>query len=68
VNHANNDEWRTIQVIFNGNRNEIEFSLAGHIRWRIVARNTMIDPGSQEYALTDKIKVPGISMLMLVED
>ncbi len=68
VNHANNDEWRTIQVIFNGNRNDIDFNLAGHIRWRIVARETTINPENQEYALTDKIKVSGISMLMLVED
>lgn len=68
VNHANDDKWRTIQVIFNGNRNKIKFNLAAHIHWRIVAKDTAINTGSKAYTSKGSIKVPGISMLMLVED
>ncbi len=68
VNHANDDDWRTILLVFNGNRNEITFGLMPHIRWRIVAYGTSIDPDSTSYISGDEIKVPAISMLMLVED
>lgn len=68
VNHANDDDWRTILLVFNGNRNEITFGLMPHIRWRIVAFGTSIDPDSTSYISGDEIKVPAISMLMLVED
>jgi len=68
VNHANEDRWRTILLIFNGNRESIKFSLVTHIKWRIVAHDTVIDPESNEYAKESEIEVPGISMMMLVED
>ena len=68
VNHANNDEWRTILLVFNGNRAEITFRLKTHINWRIVAYDTNINLGSTDYADQKEIKIPAISMLMLVED
>jgi pullulanase len=68
VNHANNDEWRTIQVIFNGNRTSIQFPIAEHIRWRLVAINDTIDEGNQVFPEGSEIEVPAISMLILVED
>jgi len=68
VNHANGDKWRTILLVFNGNRQSITFKLAAQIRWRIVARDTTINPDSSEYISASEIEVSGISMLMLVED
>jgi len=35
---------------------------------RIVALDTSINPDSTDYIYGDEIQVPGISMLMLVED
>lgn len=68
VNHANEDKWRTILLVFNGNRQPITFKLAAHIQWRVVARDTTINPDSSEYISGSEIEVPEISMLMLVED
>ena len=68
VNHANEDKWRTILLVFNGNRQPITFKVADHIPWRVVARDTTINLESTEYILGTEIEVSGISMLMLVED
>ncbi len=68
VNHANDDPWKTILVVFNGNRNEVAFKLQPQIHWRIIALDTSINPDSTDYIYGDEIQVPGISMLMLVED
>ena len=68
VNHANEDKWRTILLVFNGNPQPITFKLAGHIPWRVVARDTTINLESTEYISGTEIEVSGISMLMLVED
>ncbi len=68
VNRANSDQWRTILLVFNGNRKSITFKLAAHIPWRIVARDKIINPESTEMAEGTEIEVSGISMMMLVED
>lgn len=68
TNHAHDDEWHTILIIFNGNRKEIPYKLMPEIRWRIVAKETSINMESTEYAEGATIMVPGISMLMLVQD
>lgn len=68
VNHANEDRWRTILLIFNGNREPIKFNLVPHIKWRIVAHDTVIDQESTEYAPETEILVTGISMVILAED
>jgi pullulanase len=68
VNHANDDPWKTILVVFNGNRNEVAFKLQPQIHWRIIALDTSINPDSTDYIYGEEIQVPGISMLMLVED
>ena len=68
VNHANEDKWKTILIVFNGNRQSIPFKLSAHTQWRIVARDTIINSDSSEYYSGEEIEVPGISMMMLVED
>jgi pullulanase len=68
VNHANDDSWKTILLVFNGNRGEITFKLNPQIHWRVIAWDTTINPDSTDYVSESEIKVPGISMLMLVED
>ena len=68
VNHANDDDWRTILLVFNGNRSEITFELMEHINWRIIIQDTEIDMESTRYIVGKEIKISGISLLMLVED
>ena len=68
VNHANGDEWRTILLVFNGNREEITFKLMPHIKWRIIAQGTTINPASANYISGTEVLVEGISMLLMVED
>ena len=68
VNHANGDEWKTILLVFNGNRHEITFKLQAQTHWRIVARDTTINTESTDFVSGNEIQVSGISMLMLVED
>ena len=68
VNHANDDDSRTILIVFNGNRKSISFPIKGHIRWRMIAYGTTIDEESKIYPEGDEIEVAGISMLIMVED
>lgn len=68
TNHANNDKWKTIQLVFNGNNKSIQFPLPENIKWRTVAHEAIIDEDSQIYPAGNIIEVAGISMLILVED
>lgn len=68
VNHANDDEWRTILLVFNANTQSIRFPIKGHIKWRMVAHDSTIDEESTIYPEGKEIEVSGISMLMMVED
>ena len=68
VNHANDDDWRTILIVFNGNTKSIQFPIKGHINWRMIAHDTTIDEESKTYPQGNELEVSGISMLMMVED
>ncbi len=68
VNHANGDEWRTILIVFNGNNKSIQFPKKKHISWRLVCKDNTIDEESTIYPEGKEIEVPGISMMILVED
>lgn len=68
VNRANEDDWRTILLVFNGNTHNIQFPIKRHIKWRMVAFESTIDEESILYPQGEQIEVAGISMLMLVED
>ena len=68
VNRANDDDWRTILIVFNGNSHNIQFPIKEHINWRLVAHDTTINEHSTIYPEGSEIEVSGISMLMMVED
>lgn len=68
TNHANGDQWKTILLVFNGNRHSINFRLPGQSNWRIIASDTTINQESTQYFTEPEINVSGISMLILVED
>lgn len=68
INHANNDPWKNIQLIFNGNRHPISFRLNPENRWRIVADDSGIQPESQKFTSGETIQVPAITMVILAED
>jgi hypothetical protein len=55
-------------LIFNGNREPITFKLDPQASWRIIAKETTIDPESREYISASEIVVPKISMMLLTED
>lgn len=66
--HANDDSWKSILVVFNGNRNPVKFRVPESSKWRVVARDTRIDTESTEYCPDAEIEVSATSMLMFVED
>ena len=68
VDHANGDEWKEIRLIFNGNKSEIEFPLPEGKTWKIVAHEQQIAPEGIEQFQGNTIKVPAISMLMMVAE
>ncbi len=68
TNHANGDRWKTILLVFNGNRNTVNFRIPETNKWRIVAKNTTINTESTEYFSGNEIEIPATSMLLLVED
>ena len=58
-NHANNDMWKNILVVFNGNRNEIDFTLPSG-EWTAVCFDGKIDLQGGGIAI-NTIKIPAIS-------
>ncbi len=65
--HANGDNWKEIRLMFNGNKYDVDFPIPDKM-WRIVARNQQIDCSGIENCSGNKIKVPAISMLMMVAE
>lgn len=68
ANHANGDQWKSILLVFNGNRHSINFRLPIQSRWRIIASETTINQESTQYFSEPEINVSGISVLILAED
>ncbi len=68
TNHANGDPWEEILLIFNGNKEEIEFPLDENKSWKVIARDQQVNCSGIENYSGKQIKVPGISMLLLAED
>lgn len=68
TNNANNDQWKNILLVFNGNRHSINFKLPKQTTWRIIASESTINQYSTQYFSDPEIDVSGISMLILVED
>ena len=65
--HANGDQWKEIRLMFNGNKYEVEFPIPDK-QWKIVARDQQIDCSGIENCSGNQVKVPAISMLMLVAE
>lgn len=68
VDHANGDVWKSVLVVFNGNRNPVKFKVPESSKWRIVAKDAKIELSSQSYFSGKEIEVSATSMLLLVED
>ena len=68
TDHANGDQWKTILLVFNGNRNAVNLRIPETNKWRIVAKNTTINTESTEYFSGNEIEVQATSMLLFVED
>jgi len=68
VDHANGDTWKSIFVVFNGNRNSIKIRVPNVSRWRVVAKDTAINFEGKDYFSGNEVEVLPTSMLMFVED
>jgi len=68
TDNANGDSWKTIRLIFNGNKSDVEFPMPHDKIWKIVACNQEINSSGIEVYSGNQINVPAISMLMLVAE
>ena len=68
VDHANGDIWKTILLVFNGNRNSVKFTIPQTQKWRVVANDGQINLESTTYFSGSEIEVLPTSMLLLAED
>lgn len=68
VDHANGDTWKSILVVFNGNRNPVKFRVPEASKWRVVAKDAKIDLSGKTYFSGTDIEVSATSMLLFVED
>lgn len=68
VDHANGDKWKSILVVFNGNRNPVKLRIPEAAKWRVVAKDAKIDLASKSYLSGKEIEVSATSMMLFVED
>lgn len=62
--HANNDEWKEILVVYNGNRHEAEIGIPEG-EWNVVCRNGQIDPEGKDRLPEGSVKIAVSSALIL---
>jgi pullulanase len=63
--HANDDTWKHIQLIFNNNPSPVVFPVRKR-NWKIVANGLAIDENGLVQYETHSVFVPPVSMVMLV--
>jgi pullulanase len=65
--HANNDDWQFIQVIFNNNPHPVVFPVEKR-KWKEITNGLTIDEkGLSEY-YSDTVFVPAVSMILLASN
>jgi len=65
--HANEDQWKSILLFFNGNNYSVEFEIQEK-RWLIVAQNGEIQPHGMGHVVTNLVRLHPISMMILAEE
>jgi pullulanase len=66
-NHANNDQWKTIQIIFNNNSTPVVFPLKKR-NWKVIANGLAVDKNGLTQYEMHSVFVSPISMTMIVEE
>jgi pullulanase len=66
-NHPNNDRWRRILVLLNGNNYSVEYEIPME-NWLIVAQNGEIKPNGFGYTRTSLVRLHHISMMILAAE
>jgi pullulanase len=61
--HANNDSWKKIIVLLNGNNYSVELDIPGE-NWLIIAQNGEIFPNGAGYTKTSRVRIHPISMMI----
>ena len=64
-NNANSDSWKTILVIFNAQNKIINYKLDQS--WKVAVFKDSFDFEGKE-SVSENLKVPGVSMVVLFED
>jgi len=67
TNNANGDKWKTIFVVFNGNKENKTISLPPR-KWTLVANETGVNEKGFEIITDNKIDVTGISAFILFQE
>lgn len=65
--HANNDTWKNIVVIYNANKTAKEVALPVNGHWNIVVDHTSAGTETIRTVNSDKVTVEGLSMMVLYD-
>ncbi|MGQ8336105.1 type I pullulanase [Sunxiuqinia sp. A32] len=65
--YPNELNWKTIQLIFNANKEPVNFGLVEHSSWHIIANGNEIKLSGNGNHHGSEISVPPISMMILVQ-
>lgn len=66
--HAGGDHWKNILVILNGNSESQSVQLPRGSGWTVVLDDNKMDEAGLRAIIAQKVNVPGISVLVLVEE
>lgn len=66
-NHANDDPWRRILVMLNGNNYSVEYEIPSE-NWLIVAQNGEIYPDGIGHTLTGTVMLHPVAMMILAAE
>lgn len=64
--YPNDMDWKTIQLIFNANKEPIKFGLDKNDNWKVIARGDNINLDGNGNHSGEDVSVPSVSMMILV--
>ncbi len=67
VDYANNDTWKNIVVIYNGNTGGVEVDLPSNSKWNIVVNHEKAGTDVVDTFNGNKVKLEGLSMMVLYD-
>jgi pullulanase len=65
--YANNDSWRRVLVLLNGNNYSVEVEIPEE-EWMVIAQDSKINSGDRDFINSPIVKLHRISMMVLAVD